>query len=187
MSDLPPDPQSSSSPISPAPRRSRRGWLIGLGAFALFMVAFAFINIPLFKTFCEHFGIAIAPVNAAVAAPAGVTRQVTIMFTGEVGSGLRMAFHPAHAEEKARIGQRMENHYTFINDTGHTIQFRAIHSLYPFSADQNVAIMKCFCFSQQSLGPHQSRTLPVVYQINPGLKKSVHSISWNYTLFPIRQ
>lgn len=187
MPELPQHQPPSPAPARSASGRSRRGWLLGLSGFALFMVAFAFINIPLFKTFCEHFGIAIAPVNAAVAAPAGTTRQVTIMFTGEVGSGLRMAFHPAHAEEKARIGQRMRNQYTFTNLTGHTIQFRAIHSLYPFSADQNVAIMKCFCFTQQSLGPHQSRTLPVVYQINPGLKKSVHGISWNYTLFPMKQ
>ncbi len=181
-------PEPSSVPAA-AGRKSRRRVPLALGlmAFAIFMFGFAYINIPLFRTFCNHFGIGIAPVNAASISPVNSKRKVTIMFSGEVGSGLTLEFHPRHSMQTVPIGKREENFYTFVNDSGQAIQFRAIHALYPYSAAENVAIVKCFCFSQQTLGPHQSRTLPVIYQINPGLQASVSRISWLYTLFPVKQ
>src|SRR5487761_276940 len=156
------------------PRRRAR-MLLGLVAFAVFMFGFAYLNIPLFRTFCEHYGIAIAPVNAASAPLVAGKRRVNVMFTAEVGSGLRLEFHPRHAIETVPLGHREENFYAFTNDTGKAVIFRAIHALYPYSAAENVAIMQCFCFTQQKLAPHQSRTLPVIYQVNPGLKANVRS------------
>ncbi len=186
MPEVQPDHASASASTGGRGRRRRR-LALGLVAFAIFMFGFAYINIPLFRTFCNHYGIGIAPVNAASTAVVNSKRKVTIIFSGEVGSGLSLEFHPRHAIETVPIGQREENFYTFVNASNQAIQFRAIHALYPYTAAENVAIIRCFCFSQQTLGPHKSRTLPVIYQINPGLKKDVSRISWLYTLFPVKQ
>ena len=162
-------------------RHSRLLWFL-LPVIPL-MFGFAFLNIPLFRDFCEHYGINPNPNNAAVA---GVhsTRQLTMMFNGEVTTGLDIQFAPGHELQTVDVGKRAENFYTFYNPTDKTIRFRAIHALYPEQAAQTVAIMQCFCFTDQTLKPHQHRTLPVIYQVNPGLPRDIHTITWNYTLFP---
>ncbi len=179
--------QQPAGPTAAAGRTSRR-WKLALGlvGIAVFMFAFAYINIPLFRSFCEHYGISVAPVNAASTVKTSGKRTVKVMFSAEVGSGLQLEFHPRKDIETVPLGKREENAYTFVNPTNQTIKFRAIHALYPTSAAENVAIMQCFCFSQQTLKPHQSRTLPVIYQVNPGLKPDVRRISWLYTLFPVK-
>ncbi|MGH9533643.1 MAG: cytochrome c oxidase assembly protein [Terriglobales bacterium] len=173
----PPDPRRGQKPV----RSARLLWFL-LPIIPL-MFGFAFLNIPLFKAFCEHEGIGLDPNHAAVA---GVhsQRQVTVLFTGVVSAGLPVVFAPGHSMQAVRVGQREENFYTFYNPTNHVVKFRAIHAIVPESASERVAIMQCFCFTDQTLQAHQHRTLPVIYQVNPGLRAGVSEINWNYTLFP---
>lgn len=171
------DPRRGQKPV----RRSRLLWFL-LPIIPL-MFGFAFLNIPLFKVFCEHEGIGLDPNHAAVANVKS-SREVDVLFTGEVTTGLPVVFSPKSSIETAQVGKRMENFYTFYNPTDHVLKFHAIHAIVPQSASEHVAIMQCFCFTDQTLQPHQHRTLPVIYEVNPGMNKDVSEISWNYTLFP---
>lgn len=168
-------------PATPRKRRGRMLWL--LLAIVPVMFAFAFANIPLFRVWCEHYGISVAPVNrASTAAPEG--RALGMMFTGIVSSALPIQFEPQNAYQKVKVGERVKNAFTFFNPTDHVIRFRAIHAIYPESAAKRLALMQCFCFTDQELAPHQTKTLPVIYEVNPGLPGSVTEVTLNYTLFP---
>ena len=174
----------SSTEFQPAPHRKRHGrlpWL--LVAIVPVMFAFAFANIPLFRVWCEHYGISVAPVHQAAAVTAE-GRSVGMMFTGIVSSALPIQFEPKNAYQQVKVGERVKNAFTFFNPTDHAIRFRAIHAIYPESAAKRLALMQCFCFSDQEIAPHQTKTLPVIYELNPGLPGSVTEVTLNYTLFP---
>lgn len=173
-----------SSHPAPVPARKHRGrmaWL--LLAIVPVMFAFAFANIPLFRVWCEHYGIAVAPVNRADAAAVD-GRTLSMMFTGEVSTALPIQFEPKDSLQRVKVGERVENAYTFFNPTDQPIRFRAIHAIYPEAAAKKLALMQCFCFSDQELAPHQTKTLPVIYEVNPGLPGTVTEVTLNYTLFP---
>ena len=45
--------------------------------------------------------------------------------------------------------------------------------------------MECFCFTRQTLGPGESREMPVVFVIDPALPKDVNTITLSYTFFEV--
>lgn len=183
-----PEPRGPAAQVRQDPRRGQKPVRHGRVLWFLLpiiplMFGFAFLNIPLFRVFCEHEGISFDSNNAAVA---GVRsqREVTVLFTGEVVTGLPLVFSPGNSMQTARVGRREENFYTVYNPTNHPIEFHAIHAIVPQTASEHVAIMQCFCFTDHTLRPHQREKLPVIYQINPGMRSEVGELSWNYTLFP---
>lgn len=160
--------------------------LIRLSIFAVAMLAFAYANVPLFRVFCTHLGLYTPPNEklAAQATPVDHSKQLQLLFSGVTATGLEVQFGPDHSLQEAYIGERMKNSFHFYNPTDKVVKFRAIHDIYPPQAATHFALMQCFCFSDQVLQPHQSRTLPVVYQLNPGIGKDVERVSLNYTLYP---
>lgn len=165
-------------------RTSKR--LLILVLFAFGMLGFAFANIPLFRVFCQHFGLYVAPNEklAASSAPVDQSRTFSMLFSAVSSTGVEVRFHPDQPIQVIHPGQRVENKYDFYNPTDHVVKFRAIHDIYPASAATHLALMQCFCFSNQTMQPHEHKSLPVIYQLNPGIRQGVNSVSMNYTLFP---
>lgn len=169
----------------PSERRRRWGWKLAL--IVLGMVAFAFINVPLFRVFCTHLGIYV-PADQKLSAstgPVDTSRNINISFSGVIAEGLHVQFQPDQSLQTTHIGQRMENKFTFTNDSNQTVRFRAIHDIFPAQAATHLALIQCFCFSDQTMAPHTSKTLPVIYQINTGLDPLVARVSLMYTLEPL--
>lgn len=165
--------------------RKRRG--IKYGLIGLAMVGFAFINVPLFRVFCTHLGIYV-PANEKLAAstgPINTSRNINVLFSGVIAKGLNITFAPADSMQTVHLGQRSEDKFTFTNNSDQTVRFRAIHDIYPYQAATHLALIQCFCFSDQTMAPHTSKTLPVIYQVNAGLDPLVSRVSLMYTLEPL--
>lgn len=168
-----------------ARRRRKRG--IRLALVVLGMVGFAFINIPLFRAFCSHYGIftgeneQLAPTSAKV----DPNRKVNVLFDAEVPPQLPVSLVPSDSLQTVHLQQRSVDRFTFTNNSDHVVRFRAIHSVYPYQAATHLAIIQCFCFSDQTMQPHETKTLPVIYQMNAGLDPLVERISVMYTLEPL--
>lgn len=168
-----------------AQRRKSRGLKYALIGVA--MVGFAFINVPLFRVFCTHLGIYVPADQklAATTGPVDSSRTINVLFSGVQAKGIGIEFAPEKPMETVHIGERAENKFTFTNDTDQTVHFRAIHDIYPYNAATHLALIQCFCFSNQTMAPHTSKTLPVIYQINRGVDPLVARVTLMYTLEPL--
>jgi len=170
---------------SPAQRRKRRGLklaLLGVG-----MLGFAFLNVPLFRVFCAHFGLYV-PADQKLAAstgPVDTSRNINVVFTGITATGLPVTLTPADSLQTVHLDQRSQNKFTFTNNSDQTVRFRAIHDIFPASAATHLALIQCFCFADQTMAPHTTKTLPVIYQMNQGLDPLVARVSVMYTLEPL--
>ncbi|MGH9477062.1 MAG: cytochrome c oxidase assembly protein [Terriglobales bacterium] len=178
-----------SNPYVPQPGKpvaKNRKWLWRLTIVGVAMVGFAFLQVPLFRVFCTHLGIYV-PSNQQLAATTGPAsaRTVTVSFSGVQAKGMDIYFQPQSAMQTVHIGERAENHFTFVNNSGQTVRFRAIHDIYPYQAATHLALIQCFCFTDQTMGPHTKKTLPVIYQVNRGLDPLVARVSVMYTLEPL--
>ncbi|MGH9478532.1 MAG: cytochrome c oxidase assembly protein [Terriglobales bacterium] len=169
----------------PPEKRKRRG--IWLGVVVVGMVGFAFLNVPLFRVFCTHIGLYV-PANEQLAASTGkvdANRTINVMFSGLSAKGLNVTLTPSDSLQTVHIQQRSENKFTFVNNSDQPVRFRAIHDIYPYSAATHLALIQCFCFSDQTMPPHSTKTLPVIYQMNKGLDPLVDRVSLMYTLEPL--
>ena len=170
---------------SDAERRKRRGLKYTL--IVLGMVAFAFINVPLFRVFCAHYGLFVPADEKLTAdqAPVNAQRQINVLFNGLAAQGLPVTLVPSQSLQTVHPDQRVQNNFTFTNTSNHTVRFRAIHDIYPSEAATHLALIQCFCFSDQTMGPHATKTLPVIYQLNAGMNPLVKRVSVMYTLEPL--
>jgi len=75
--------------------------------------------------------------------------------------------------------------YDISNNTGREIVGQAIPDYAPKAAAQYFHKLECFCFTKQTLGPHESRRMPVVFVVDPALPADVHTITLSYTFFEI--
>jgi len=75
--------------------------------------------------------------------------------------------------------------YDIENNTGREIVGQAVPDYAPKVAGQYFRKIECFCFTRQTLAPHEMRRMPVVFVVDPQLPADVHTITLSYTFFEI--
>ena len=164
---------------------------LALAGLVLLMFSFAYANVPLFKMFCERFGLDGSGkarmqggevVSSATANVKG--RDVRVKFMGVAGTGLPVRFGPSAPTVSTYPGKPVKVDYTFENTSGDSVFFRAVHSIRPVQAAKEFQLMECFCFEDQTLAPHETRVLPVYFALSPRFPEKVDELILNYSLFP---
>jgi len=171
---------------------------LGIGALVAVMFGFAYANVPLFKLFCERFGLGNtgkAAVRGGAAAYGGperissatgaiLSRDVQVKFMGVAATGLPVRFGPSVSLIHVVPGRPVHLDYTFINMSDDSVFFRAVHSIAPQRAAREFQLIQCFCFEDQSLAPRETRVLPVYFALSPRTPSDVNEVQLSYTLFP---
>jgi cytochrome c oxidase assembly protein subunit 11 len=164
-----------------------------MGVLVLLMFSFAYANVPLFKLFCERFGIGgagKARIKGGVAPEMSSTtgsiqsRDITVTLMGITASGLPVSFRPSVPSVVTIPGKPVHLSYAFTNMSDDSVFFRAVHSIAPQKAAREFQLIQCFCFEDQSLAPRESRTLPVYFALSPRVPAGVDEMTLSYTLFP---
>jgi len=151
--------------------------------------------VPLFKLFCERFGLngankaamkgwAASAENPSSSAGNITKRNITVDLMGVSASGLPMRFSPSISSVTTIPGRPVHLSYTFTNMSDDSVFFRAVHSIQPLQAAKEFQLIQCFCFEDQALGPRETRVLPVYFALSPRIPKAVDELTLSYTLFP---
>ena len=167
---------------------------LGLAFLVSVMFSFAYANVPLFKMFCARFGLndagkaankegELAPLMSSAAGNV-LARSVHVKFMGVSGTSLPVRFGPSEPDMTVKIGKSVHLSYTFTNEGDDSVFFRAVHSITPMSAAREFQLIQCFCFDDQSLGPRETRVLPVYFALSPRFPTNVNEMVLNYSLFP---
>ncbi|HZV90664.1 MAG TPA: cytochrome c oxidase assembly protein [Candidatus Nitrosocosmicus sp.] len=167
---------------------------LGLALLVCLMFSFAYANVPLFKMFCARFGLndagkaankegELAPLMSSAAGNV-LARNVNVKFMGVSGTSLPVRFGPSEPQMTVKIGKSVHLSYTFTNMGDDSVFFRAVHSITPMSAAREFQLIQCFCFEDQSLGPRETRVLPVYFALSPRFPTNVNEMVLNYSLFP---
>ena len=62
---------------------------------------------------------------------------------------------------------------------------QAVASYGPALAGRFFRKLECFCFSQQTLGPGETRIMPVSFVIDASLPADINTITLSYTFFEV--
>ncbi len=167
-------------------REQNRKLFTRLALVAVAMFGFGYALVPLYYRVCEALGInalgevAAQPRNTQVDA----TRKVTIEFDANA-HGLAFRFHPLVNHIDVHPGELATVEYEVRNDQPVAVTAQAVPSYGPAIAAEYFKKIECFCFTQQTLGPGESRRMPVVFVVDPKLPKDVSSIAISYTFFEV--
>ncbi len=161
-------------------------WLVALGVG---MLAFGYANVPLFQMFCSAVGIQVQnPDNIEIGVITGdgevdTSRDLKVLFTTTVNDKLPILFESSQSRVKIHPGATDQVDYRFVNLSNDTLFFRPVHSVYPAEANKKYDMIKCFCFQDMTLLPHEEQIHPLVYAFHTDLKQSVKRVTMHYTLF----
>ena len=150
------------------------------------MFGFGYALVPFYQKICEVTGVNRLLKPAEVAnTQVDATRFVTIEFDSNLRSALPWTFRPLHSSVRIHPGELTTVVYEIRNTSSRAITGQAIPSYGPQVAQQYFKKLDCFCFTQQTLQPGESRQLPVVFVIESGLPQDVNTITLSYSFFEI--
>ena len=160
-----------------------------LGIIGAFMLALAFAAVPLYRMFCEATGFAGTP-GRAERAPGAIAGQVKVEFDANVNPGLPWRFEPEQNYVNVAPGAQTRIFYRAQNLSARAITGQAVYNVSPDTVGKYFKKIQCFCFSEQTLKAGQRVDMPVVFFVDPAIKKDpdtkdVHEITLSYTFYPV--
>src|ERR1700728_4754439 len=197
MENEPTMPQPAAASQKPAVSRRGLGRDTTVAAICGFVVALmvgaSFAAVPFYNWFCRATGFN-GTTQVATAAPtsAPLARKIAVRFDSNVAGGLRCRFEPEKTEIEIRIGEVVTVYYTVTNQSARTTTGQAAYNVAPLTVGKYFQKINCFCFTEQTMAPGETRQMPVVVYVDPAVVEDsdndgLNSIPLSYTFYPVRE
>jgi cytochrome c oxidase assembly protein subunit 11 len=161
--------------------------LAKLAVVTAVMFGFGYLLVPFYYKLCEVAGL--NQLQAADSVPRNTQvdegRAITLQFDANLRDGLPWVFRPLQTTAQVHPGQFVQVLYEVRNDSDQPVLAQAVPSYAPQAAALYFRKLECFCFTQQSLRPHETRQMPVVFLIDPAIPGDMPTVTLSYTFFEI--
>jgi len=150
------------------------------------MFGFGYALVPIYDVFCDITGLNGKTESEAVAEvkyEVDLTREITLEFITSLNESAPMEFRTETKKMKIHPGKYYTVNFYAKNKTDKMMVARAIPSVTPGLAAEYLKKTECFCFSEQTFEPNESKTMPVRFVVNPKLPARYKTITLAYTFF----
>jgi cytochrome c oxidase assembly protein subunit 11 len=180
-------PKLSKRALSPEMRRNRNIAVICAAVF-FGMIGAAYASIPLYRAFCQATGFD-GTVSRAKAAPKAVTHDKSVMVRFDANvHDLPWDFTAEQTAQEVKLGETKLAFFKVVNNSDQPVTARAVFNVVPEQAGTYFKKLQCFCFSDQTIGAHQTVEMPVLYFVDPKYAddfetKGMKEITLSYTFY----
>ena len=171
--------------------RNRRAAAIA-ALIAAAMVALGFASVPLYRLFCQATGLngTTSRVTEAALPIRATGETVMVRFDSNTQPNLPWDFRPEKPMQQVRIGERNMAFFIAQNLSKRPITGRATFNVQPDQAGSHFKKIQCFCFTEQTLQPGERVRMPVIFFVDPELRKDpdakdIQRITLSYTFYPV--
>ena len=162
------------------------------GLFVVVMVGASYAAVPFYNWFCRATGFnGTTQVAKVVPTAAPLARTVAVRFDSNVAGGLPWKFEPEKNQIQVKIGEVVTVYYTVTNESARTTTGQAAYNVAPLTVGKYFEKINCFCFTEQTMAPGETRQMPVVFYVDPSVLKDsdndgLNTITLSYTFYPVR-
>ncbi len=162
--------------------------------FALGMLGMGFAAVPLYRLFCQVTGFGGTTMRASEGEAAAAERAgakaagayVSVRFDANIDADLPWTFRPEQVTQTVRLGQRQMAFYYAKNNSDRPVTGQASFNVTPEQTGGFFNKVQCFCFTEQTLQPGQEVVMPVLFFVDPAIRKDgdaapVEQITLSYT------
>lgn len=159
-----------------------------LALIAATMFGFGYALVPLYDVLCEWKWIERDRPDAIkaipeIAYPVDQTRNIDVEFVTSLNENTPMVFRAETVQLTVHPGEYHTVNFYAENKTDIPMVARAIPSFSPALTSTYFEKVECFCFSEQTFAPHEGKTMPMRFVINPALPPEYKTITLSYTFF----
>ena len=160
------------------------------GMVVALMVGAAYASVPFYNWFCRTTGYGGTTQVSEKAPDQVLGRTLLIRFDSNVAPGLPWKFEPEVNEIKVRIGEVTTAHYKVTNMAAREVTAQAGYNVSPPQVGAYFNKINCFCFTQQTMKPGETREMTVVFYVDPSIVKDsdqndLNTITLSYTFYRI--
>jgi len=183
----------------PVDARNRRIGMI-MVLVALAMLGLGFAAVPMYRLFCQVTGFAgttqrateAQAVDASQFAKSAGGATISVRFDAEVERGMPWTFKPLQTTQTIAIGERSMALFSAQNNSDQPVTGSATFNVVPEQTGSYFNKIQCFCFTEQTLQPHQAVRMPVIYYVDPKFlndpeTKDIQQITLSYTFHPVKK
>lgn len=177
-------------PVRIDARANTRVALLATGGF-LFMLGASFAAVPLYDLFCRVTGYGGTTMVATRAPETQLERSFDIRFDANVAPGLGWRFEPEVPQVRVKGGEVRTVSYRVVNRSDRETVGIASFNVSPDRTGAYFNKIACFCFTEITLKPGESRLEEVTFFVDPDIAKnseldSIQTITLSYTFFPAK-
>jgi len=154
------------------------------------MVGLSFAAVPLYSWFCRTTGYG-GTTQVAKARPTQISdRTITVRFDANVAAGLPWRFEPERRTIDVKLGEVVTVYYSVTNLAARVTAGQAGYNVSPPTIGGYFEKINCFCFTEQTMKPHEKRQMAVVFYVDPKLAEDAEEgnldlITLSYTFYPV--
>jgi cytochrome c oxidase assembly protein subunit 11 len=158
------------------------------GVLVAAMIGASYAAVPFYNWFCKTTGYG-GTTQVAEKAPDHILgRTLAIRFDSNVAPGLPWKFEPEQNQVKVRIGEVTTVQYKVINEAAREVTAQASYNVSPPQVGAYFNKINCFCFTQQTMKPGETREMAVVFYVDPSIVKDhdqddLNTITLSYTFY----
>jgi cytochrome c oxidase assembly protein subunit 11 len=175
------------TPIEQKPIEKKNAKLArNLIIIAVAMFGFGYALVPLYDVLCDITGLNGKVKGAAgkeVAYSIDKNREITVEFLTSLNESAPMEFRAETTRLKIHPGQYYTVNFYAENKTDKVMVARAIPSISPGLVTEFFIKTECFCFTEQTFKPHEGRSMPVRFAVDPAVPEQYKTITLAYTFF----
>jgi cytochrome c oxidase assembly protein subunit 11 len=148
------------------------------------MLGFGFAMVPMYRQVCKAIGLnatrSVEPVNTQI----DMSREVTVDLLAST-AGIPWRFEALDRRVILHPGELTMVRYRVVNTLGRTVTAHAAMNTAPERAERWIEKEQCFCFTNQTFAPGETREMPVVFRVKSDAPKDLGAIALSYTFFEV--
>jgi cytochrome c oxidase assembly protein subunit 11 len=172
--------------------RSNYAVLVSCGIFVACMVGAAYAAVPLYELYCRVTGYNGTVQRVDQASDTILDQRIRVEFDANAASELNWDFRPVDAFVEPLIGETVTVNFRITNKSAQEKTGRSVFNVTPLMAGAYFNKLECFCFTDITLKPGETRDMPVVFFVDPEIvnspdTKELKVLTLSYTFYPNRK
>jgi cytochrome c oxidase assembly protein subunit 11 len=163
--------------------------VIACGVFVAAMVGMSYAAVPLYDMFCRVTGYNGTTQRVEQASSVILAQKIRVELDTNMASELSWDFKAIDRAVEPKIGETVQVNFRIANPSNETQTGRAVFNVTPMAAGAYFNKLECFCFTDLTLKPGESKEMPVVFFVDPEIvnqqeTKDLKVITLSYTFYP---
>lgn len=165
------------------------GVMVACVVFVAAMIGMSYAAVPLYDLFCKVTGYNGTTKRVEQASSLILDRTIRVELDTNMASALGWEFTALDRSVTPRIGETVQANFRIRNSSNESQTGRAVFNVTPMAAGAYFNKLECFCFTDLTLKPGETRDMPVVFFVDPEIvkyqeTKDLKVITLSYTFYP---
>lgn len=157
-------------------------------AFVAAMVGMSYAAVPLYELYCKVTGYNGTTQRVEQASNTILNETIRVEFDSNTAGDLNWTFRSVERAVEPRIGETIQVNFRVTNNSATEETGQAVFNVTPMSAGAYFNKLECFCFTDVTLKPGETRDMPVTFFVDPEIvntpeTKDIKVMTLSYTFY----